>query len=250
MPKKLSILILTHNEEDVLEHTIASAYHLGDEFVVVDSGSGDGTTILAEQLGARVFKRPLKNWGEQRNWGIDQCEHPWIMVLDADELLSPELDTAIIAWKESEAEEPKVWSMRRVNHFYGRRMKYSGLQTDRINRLFHRSQRYLELKVHEKLDAPIGPVLPGNIEHYTYRGAEHWSAKMHHYAERSAQQHNDQTGMITPFHTLVKPAFRFVRHYFLRGGLFDGAAGFHYSWWMARGVALRYKYMKALRTNK
>ncbi|MEY2963940.1 MAG: hypothetical protein RL754_1201 [Bacteroidota bacterium] len=247
MRTPLSVLYLTKNEAHNLKDSLLSLDGLADDVVVVDSGSTDQTVAIAKTLGCRVFERPLDNWGEQRNWGIDQCKHPWVLVLDADERLGEVLLQSLREWKAQDHGDDEVFAVKRRNYFRGQAMRFSGLQSDVVNRLFHRSKRYVELAVHEKLDAPIGTLLKGELDHYTYKNERAWEDKMHLYARRSAVDHLPKTPKITLWHTVVKPAFRFFKHYVLRGGFLDGAAGWHYSRWMARGVSLRYSYMKLIK---
>ena len=98
MSTALSILYLSFNEEDVFGQSLESIKSVADEIVVIDSGSTDSTVQIAEGAGANVYHRPLKNWGEQRNWGLEKCQHPWILVVDCDEVCTTELIESLKEW--------------------------------------------------------------------------------------------------------------------------------------------------------
>ena len=250
MPTPLSVIILTYNEAERLPLCVEAVRPVGDEILIVDSGSSDGTVVLAKELVTKVLERPMKNWAEQRNWAMDQAAHSWVLFIDADEVLDPMLQKTILAWKEQSHEDKNgYWGLKRVHYFQGKRMRFSGLQSDVVVRLFHRSQRYADREVHEKLDLQKPQPLHGILHHHTYLNHERWENKQRSYAAKSALDKNQSTGALTPFHFVVKPAFRFVKHYLLRGGILDGAAGWNYSISMAQGVYWRYATMKKLRNS-
>ena len=250
MPTSLSVIILTYNEAERLPQCVEAVRSVGDEILIVDSGSMDGTARLAKELGTNVLERPMKNWADQRNWAMDQAKYSWVLFIDADEVLDQALQNSILAWKEQSHEDTKgYWGLKRVHYFQGKRMRFSGLQSDVVVRLFHRSQRYANREVHEKLDLHKPQPLPGILHHHTYLNQERWENKQRSYATKSAIDKNQSTGALTPFHFVAKPAFRFIKHYLLRGGILDGAAGWNYSISMAQGVYWRYVAMKKLRNS-
>jgi glycosyltransferase involved in cell wall biosynthesis len=250
MLTSLSVIILTYNEAERLPQCVEAVRSVGDEILIVDSGSMDGTARLAKELGTNVLERPMKNWAEQRNWAMDQAKYSWVLFIDADEVLDQGLQNSILAWKEQSHEDTKgYWGLKRVHYFQGKRMRFSGLQSDVVVRLFHRSQRYANREVHEKLDLHKPQPLPGTLHHHTYLNQERWENKQRSYATKSAIDKNQSTGALTPFHFVAKPAFRFIKHYLLRGGILDGAAGWNYSISMAQGVYWRYVAMKKLRNS-
>jgi len=250
MPTQLSVIILTYNEAERLPQCVEAVRPVGDEILIVDSGSTDGTVALAKEMGTNVLEHPMKNWAAQRNWAMDQATHSWVLFIDADEVLDPMLQKTILAWKEQSHEDKNgYWGLKRVHYFQGKRMRFSGLQSDVVVRLFHRSQRYANREVHEKLDLQKPQPLHGILHHHTYLNHERWENKQRSYAAKSARDKNQTTGALTPYHFIIKPAFRFVKHYLLRGGILDGEAGWNYSISMALGVYWRYAEMKKLRNS-
>ena len=113
----LSLVVIAKNERHNLARCIRSMEGLADEVVVVDSGSTDGTSALAESLGARVLQRPFTTYADQKNWAADQATQPFVLSLDADEALSDELRRELLAWKaQVSSNEVGAWSMPRLTH--------------------------------------------------------------------------------------------------------------------------------------
>ena len=251
MVSPLSIVILTFNEADVLANTLRAASYVADELLIVDSFSQDNTLAIAQANGAtRIETRAFKNWADQRNWAMEQIQYPWVLFIDADEVLDSRLIESLLQWKnETHAKEEEYWGLRRTHFFMGRAMQYSGLQSDVVVRLFHHKRRYSDCEVHEKIDVPKPLPLPGKLNHYTFKNWEDWNNKQRAYAQRSAKDYQTKTGAIGPFHTMIKPAFRFFKHFILRLGFLDGRAGFWYSISMAKGVFWRYVELKKLRLS-
>ncbi len=242
----LSILYLSYNEEDVFGQSLESIASIADEIIVVDSGSTDSTIQLAEKAGARVYERPLGNWGEQRNWGLDKCKHPWVLVVDCDEVLTPELIASLQEWKKSEHTEAQPYSFKRVHFFKGKKMRFSGLQNDYVVRLLPKGMKFEALNVHEKVRS--GSIrLKGELLHYTYKNALHWEQKFRTYAKRQALDYEKRVGRIGPYYLNVKPSWRFFKHYIIKGGIFDGSRGLEYALWMYRAVKWRYLEVNKLR---
>ena len=151
MSTPLSIIILTYNEADVLAPTMQAAASIADELMVVDSFSQDNTVCIAKEHGAtRIEKRTFKNWADQRNWAMEQSQHPWVLFIDADEVLDKQLISSLHQWKrETHTDKEKYWGLRRIHFFMNHAMRFSGLQSDVVVRLFHHTRRYSDC------DAPV-----------------------------------------------------------------------------------------------
>ncbi len=247
MQRPFSILITTHNEATNLPRTLAAIQNWTDDLLIVDSFSTDQTPTLAAAAGARVEQRQYQGPADQKNWAIPRARHKWLLILDADEVVRPELRTEIDALLNAR-EDPaaEVYWIGRNNYFMGRRIKYSGWQNDSVVRLILRDRaRYHEVQVHEEIDTTGLQVgcLRGRLDHYTFRSLDHFLAKMRRYARWSARDHAARTGKIGAYHLLIKPLFRFWKHYIVKSGWRDGAAGLVVAAVMAWGVFLRYAYM-------
>lgn len=243
----LSIIIPTYNEAEHLKQLLPQL-QWATEIIVVDSFSKDQTVAIAKQHGAKVWQRKYVGPADQKNWAIQQATHAWILILDADERLTPALQKEIQTFLQHPSTEYDGYWIRRQNYFMGKKIKYSGWQGDSVIRLIQKSKcRYNNKQVHEEIEdtGKIGK-LQHPIEHYTYKNLEHFLAKMTRYAAWSAQDYLPKTPKVTLYHLWFKPVFRFVSHYFLKRGFLDGRVGFIISVIMAWGVFLRYVKIKEM----
>lgn len=249
--RPLSVIITTLNEAENIEGVIASVEG-ADEVLVIDSFSQDDTRLLAEENGATVFERKYEGPADQKNWAIPQARNEWILILDADERVTPTL------WKEIQQilEQKDIlydgfW-ISRQNHFMRQKVNYSGWQGDAVIRLIRRDVcRYNNKQVHEEIETDgikIGK-LSNKMDHYTFKNAEHFLDKMQRYGEWSARDHAAKTKSIGILQLFGKPFFRFIKHYFIQRGFLDGRVGFIISVIMAWGVFLRYLYMLELKNT-
>lgn len=242
-----TVIITTFNEADNIERCIESVRSLTDDILVVDSFSTDATVMIAERLGAKVLQRTYQGPADQKNWAIPQAQHEWILLLDADETAHPDL-TDEIKTLLSHAKGPpnQLYWIRRNNHFLGQRVRFSGWQGDQVIRFFHRDHgRYNDQQVHEEVmtEGKTVGILTHRLEHYTFRSLDHYLDKTRRYARWSAVDHRGKTGAITPYHLLLKPLFRFFKHYVIQQGFRDRKVGLIVSAIMAWGVFLRYVYI-------
>ena len=249
---KWTLLVPTYNEEDVLERCLSSAAALADEILVVDSFSTDGTLKIAQRFGAKILQREYQNSASQKNWAIPQASHPWILLLDADEWLSPSLQQELRCVKDGRDPMECGFWMYRANHFLGKRVRYSGWQGDKVIRLFQRdSCRYQEKHVHSEIETSgRAGKLRGKLNHDTFKGIPAWEKKLRRYAAWQSRDYDQRMGAITLYHWWVKPGFRFFKHFVLRGGLLDGRVGFKVSAYAAWAVRLRYEALRDLRAGK
>jgi glycosyltransferase involved in cell wall biosynthesis len=238
----ISVIITTFNEAHNIEgvlHTVKWA----DEVMVVDSFSTDRTVDLATQHGVRVLQHAYEGPAAQKNWAIPQAKHEWILLLDADERVTSELQQEIQAWLQKDAIPFDAFWIGRRNFFMGQEIRYSGWRGDQVVRFFHRDRcRYNNKQVHEEIitDGIKVSRLKQKMLHYTFKDVSHFLAKMERYAAWSAQDYTAKTPRVTYFHLWIKPTFRFIKHFFLQSGFRDGKIGFIVSFIMAWGVFLRY----------
>ncbi|MFM6959589.1 MAG: glycosyltransferase family 2 protein [Schleiferiaceae bacterium] len=249
--KRVTLLIPAQNAADLLPRCIESCAGLYDELLLVDSGSTDGSLEVAARYGARILQRDYENSASQKNWAIPQARHEWILLLDSDEWLSPELHREIGAWRsQPEGPEDGFW-LYRANWFMGRRVRYSGWQGDKVVRVFRRDAcRYESKQVHAEITAagPIGR-FRYRLNHNTFVDLPTWEAKLRRYAEWQAGDYDARTPVVTPYHTLLKPAWRFLKHFVLRGGILDGYVGYRVSAYAAWAVWLRYDVLRRRRAT-
>ena len=251
--RPLSIIVTTFNEADIIARCLDAVRDWSDDLTVVDSYSTDGTAeYLRQRPGVRLVQRAYQGPADQKNWAIARAAHEWILLLDADEVVTPALRTEIEEMLRGPELLDAYW-IGRDNHFMGRRIYHSGWAGDKVVRLFHRDRaRYDAKQVHEEivLDGLRVGRLRGRLLHYTFKDLDHFLDKTRRYARWSARDHADRTPRIGLYHLLVKPVYRFCKHYLLGGGFRDGREGLIISYVLAYGVFLRYAYLLAERRGK
>lgn len=237
---KITAIIPTFNEEANIAAAIQSV-QFADEIIVVDSFSTDKTAEIVKSFGVKLLQHEYIHSAAQKNWTIPQATHDWIVLLDADEVITPELQNEIIEKVKSDPKEACFW-IYRSNDFMGRRIKYTGWQRDKVIRLFRKSMcKYEDKRVHAEIitTGSIG-YLRNKILHNTYKGLDHYLEKLNRYTWLQAEDYNEKTGTLTPYHFIIKPWFRLFKHYILERGFLDGMQGFIISVLHCYAVFLRY----------
>ncbi|MCS6933883.1 MAG: glycosyltransferase family 2 protein [Chitinophagales bacterium] len=249
---KLSVAIITLNEEAHIEQCIRSVLRVADEVVVLDSFSTDNTAALATALGARVFQEPFAGFTEQKNKAASLCSYPYILSIDADEQLSDELQESILHEK-GLGFPAQVYAMNRLNFYQGRPVKTCGWYPDTKVRLWYKPCAHWEGGlVHEKLQinhAAKPKILHGDLWHYTYANKEEMAQKVERFARLAAEQLTHKPAILLRLKMCISPAVRFFRMYFLRGGFITGKNGWEICYYHTREVYLRYRYALELQNN-
>jgi glycosyltransferase involved in cell wall biosynthesis len=246
---KLSFCLITRNEEHNLPRCLQSCLGLAEEILVVDSGSTDGTELVAREFGARFERQPWLGYVGQKNKALSLATHEWVFSLDADEELSPELQAEVRLLKGAERPaELSGYSMPRCVFYEGRWIRHGDWYPDRLVRLFRRSRaQFAGGKVHERLDL-AGRVVPlrGELRHYSFRdAADHWE-RCQAYAQLWAETQHEAGKTAGPLAPSVRGAFRWLRGYLLRLGFLDGRHGWQIACLNAREVALKYRLLRRL----
>lgn len=221
---KLSVIVITKNEEENILECIKSA-SFADEVIVLDSGSTDNTIAIAESAGAKVFSSDWLSYGDQKNKAIDLATNDWVFSLDADERLPEKLQNEII--KSIQQEEYFVFDVPRSSLFITRFMKHSGWRPDRTKRLFKKQKaRFTNHKVHEHLETKerIGR-LQTPIVHYSYRNIKAVMMKLDQYSSNKAEDLHSKGLKGSLSKALLHSIWAFLRTYFLRLGILDGKMG-------------------------
>ena len=225
----LSVCIITLNEEANIGRTLKSVQGIADEIVLVDSGSTDATVAIAQSFGAKVFTEPWKGFARQKNSSLEKAMCDWILSLDADEEVSPELAESIKALLTSGA-PPKFagYTMNRRNMYFGKWVKRSGYYPDPKLRLIKRGAATFELRdVHEdmKMQGELGH-LKGDIIHHAYPTLESFIEHANRYSSLGAdmvvREHKVGFSVVN---IVMRPLVRFIWAYFFRGGFLDGREG-------------------------
>jgi len=240
---KISAVVITFNEENNIEAALESVAGIAAEIVVVDSHSTDRTVKLARKFTDRVYERKWTNFADQKNFGDAHASHPWILSLDADERLSPELREEILALLNEEPDAAGFSTPRQV-FYLGRWIRHSGWFPDRRVRLFRKDCAHWEGEyVHEKLViAGEAGTLSGSIHHYTYRNISEHLVRIDRFSSLGAQKLYAAKKKCRWHHLLVLPSARFVKSYLLKLGFLDGFAGLVIS--VLNGYAIFVRYAK------
>lgn len=242
-PLPLTVIIPTLNEASNIAACVAGAA-FADEVIVADAGSTDGTVAAARAAGATVLERTGPTIAAQRNAAIATARHPWVLALDADERVSPELVTELAAVLAAPAHA--AYRVRRRNFYLGVEQTRGGWSRDWVVRLFGRDRRYVERRVHEGLEpvADIG-ALKGTLVHHPYRSLRHHLEKLDRYAEWGAGDLWDRGERATWTDLSLRPLGRFLKAYLMAGGILDGRRGLVQSGLDAYAGFLKYAYLWA-----
>jgi glycosyltransferase involved in cell wall biosynthesis len=246
----LGIAIITYNAAARLAQCL-QAVAFADEIVVVDGGSTDATVGIAEAHRARVIvARDWPGFGPQKNRALDALSTDWVLSIDADEIVTPELAQSIRA--AIAGNQADVYSVDRLSSFCGVWVKHSGWYPDWIPRLFRRgTARFSPDLVHERLvlstDKPVAR-LDGKLMHYSYEDFEAVLRKLDAYSTAGARQRHAAGKQASFGIALTRGAWAFVRTYVLRRGFLDGRTGFMIAVFNAQTVY--YRFLKLAHLNE
>lgn len=250
----VSVLILTYNEEANLPACLESVAWC-DDVVVLDSYSQDKTAAIAEAAGVRFFQRDFDNYAGQRSYGINEInyKYPWVLMVDADEVVSDGLVSEINNVLASVDDEVCLFRMRRKDYFLGKWIRFSSGYPTWFGRLMRIGRVRIERAVNEEYhtDGRIG-LLREHLIHYPFnKGFQAWLEKHNRYSTMEAEAimsgassagtrnrlawlfHHDPSlrrkAVKRIFYRLpARPLLMFISLYFIRGGLLEGRAGFTY----------------------
>lgn len=242
---KISVLITCKDEELHIRDCIESARLIADEVLVADSGSSDATLDIVRAMGGcRVIEREFISYADFKNWSLPQCAHPWVLIIDADERITPQLADEVRQLLKTEPEQDAYW-IRRENYFLGHRIRYSGWNNDAVVRFVRRDAcRYFLRPVHEAMNVESGKIgrLKSALQHFTAWDLEHFVAKQNNYSTRGAMAMQKMGQHSSLLFTMVHAPFRFFQAYFLRRGFLDGYPGL-----MVCGITAFYTFLKDIK---
>ena len=244
----ISAVIITRNEAHNIERCIASLNGVVDEVIVVDAESSDATRDLAAARGAKVMGRAWTNYSDQKNFANEQAQSAYILSLDADEALSPELTNSLLAVIKA---GPKgAYRFKRLTNYCGSWVHHGGWYPDAKIRLFAKQGTYWEGEhVHETLVLPPGtPVtdLEGDLLHYSYPTVASHEERIERYSTLHAAGLHARGKKAGPVKRWLSPVAKFVQGYLFQLGLLDGWAGWKIATLRARDVYLKYHKLHAL----
>lgn len=220
----VSAVIVTKNEELNIQEALESIKEFS-EIIVIDSFSSDNTVEICKKYTDKVFQEEWEGYAKQKQKGIDSTSLPWVMILDADERVTPEL-CAEISFSIRNKNQNGFYIPRK-NFFLGKWMKHGGWWPDYTLRLFKKDMAFMQRReVHEKIivRGDTG-YLKNPIEHYTARSISEFISKLENYSTLSARELGQKDFMPNIFTFIIRPLFTFVKMFIVRRGFLDGRYG-------------------------
>ncbi len=241
----ITLLVMTYNEASNIARCLDSAPFAAEK-IVVDSGSTDDTAMIAQQHGARVIHQPWLGFGAQRNFASTQTTNDWILFLDADEALTPELAAELQAkLPQLMASDSAAGIIVRTAEFMGKPMRwYKLMARERKARIYHRQRAsWSESRVHESLRySGTAVTFHAPFIHYLNPTLVHHELKYLRYAELKVLDWHDRKRKARALEWPLVFLTTFIKDYFLRLAFLDGARGFAAAW-----LAANYALYKRLR---
>jgi glycosyltransferase involved in cell wall biosynthesis len=225
MPQ-ISAIIITYNEEKNIERCLSSIDWV-DEIVVVDSQSTDDTKKIASEFTSRIFDIKWEGFGKAKEYAKDKASGPWIVSVDADEVVTEDLKEEIQRTIRAEDSLDGYYIPRKSN-FLGKWIKHGGWYPDYVLRLFKKDKgKFNDTMVHEKVEVngKIG-YFENTLLHYTDPSFDHYLEKLNRYTSLSAEQLFREGKKAGVLGLIFRPSVTFFKMYLVRRGFLDGVSGF------------------------
>jgi glycosyltransferase involved in cell wall biosynthesis len=234
----LSAVLITRNAAHLLDACLDSVA-FADEIVVVDAASSDATAEIAARRGARVVPKEWLGYGRQKQFAVEQAKHDWVLCIDPEEQVSPQLAQSI--QRALAAPAAGVYRMARRNRFLGKWLSHGEGYPDWSPRLFNRlNARWSDDLVYEKVLYALTPgTLEGDLLRDAHEDLAAYIARQNLYTTLAARQEHDAGRSASLASLLLSPVVRFVKFYLLRLGFLDGVPGL-----LHIGIGCMNSYMK------
>lgn len=227
-PNQLTVLIPCKDESRNIRLCIDSVRQVADEVLVADSGSSDGTLDIVRAIGGcRIIQRQYVNSADFKNWAIPQAAHPWVLIVDADERLPPDLAQEIQALLRNPPDGADAFSCGFLDFFMGYPLKHARWDTDSIRLIRRDLCHYKNRRVHSDIEIDRRRVrkLKGKLLHYSIWDYEDFIDKYNRYTTWGALELWERGKRATFYSLLFRPTLRFLHMYLIRRGFLDGLAG-------------------------
>lgn len=227
MPK-ISACIISYNEEQNIGDCLKSLEGIADEIVVVDSFSTDRTVEIASAYTDSIYHEKFEGYIEQKNLAVSKAEHDWILSLDCDERLSPELASSILAIKERLDEQQLAYRMPRKTFYVYRWLNHCWYPDKKV-RLFNKHKAHWGgINPHDKIIVEEGKIsdLRGDLQHYSFNSISDHLQTIDKFSEIGAREIIASGKNVSLFDPLTHAIWTFTRLYFIKRGFLDGLAGF------------------------
>lgn len=240
---QLSAVIITYNEEKNIARCLDSLQGVADEIIVIDSFSTDQTESLCASYGVQFIKHPFAGHIEQKNIALDHAKGEYILSLDADEALSPELREQILKLKKQGLENALGYCFNRLTRYTDHWVRHSGWYPDTKLRLIKKgAARWQGTNPHDILTLHQGKPtwLPGDLLHYSYSSISDHVRQTNKFTTIAAKASFAKGQRSSLFKILTRPPLKFLRDYFWKLGFLDGRIGFIICWINALSALLKY----------
>ncbi|MBX3722159.1 MAG: glycosyltransferase family 2 protein [Turneriella sp.] len=248
---KISVCVIGLNEEQNLADCLASVKTVADEIIFVDSFSQDATVKIARRFTKKIFTRKFDNYVAQKNFAASKAKFDWILNLDCDERLSPELAAAILALKKNPPADLIAYRFNRLTWYLYRFIRHSGWYPDDKIRLYNRAAcSWQGDQVHEIVNAPAAKTgkLKGDLLHYSFRSIDDHLATIRKYSLMAAESLYARGRRVTLAGVFFRSGWVIVRKFFFELSFLDGAAGIIITYYSA--VATFTKYIRLYSFHK
>ncbi len=238
--EKISLVVITKNEEKNIQRCLESVKGVVDEIVVIDSFSTDKTQEICQQYNVKFICKQWMGYSETKNYGNEMAKNQWILSIDADEALSDKLRKSIIKIKKSFKHD--AYTFNRLTNYCGKWIKHSGWYPDPKMRLWKKSIGGWEGDIHETVVLPKNVSegsLKGNLLHFSVYSINQHINQINNFSEIHAQSAFDKGKRTNMFKILMKPVERFFITYIFKLGILDGFYGFLISSLTAHSIFLR-----------
>ncbi|MGP8216449.1 MAG: glycosyltransferase family 2 protein [Bacteroidia bacterium] len=245
---KLSVIIITFNEEKNIGRCLGSVKDIADEIIVVDSFSTDGTEEICKRYGVRFFRHSFEGHIEQKSYALTLSTYQHVLSLDADEALDDTLKKNIADVKENWKFDG--YEMNRLTNYCGTWIKHCGWYPDRKLRLYDKTKGgWGGTNPHDKYEMQSGATigyLKGDILHYSYYTIDDHYKQIEFFSTISSKELFRKGKRTSLIQTWLSPLLKFIKCYFIKLGFLDGKAGFTISRLSAWASYLKYKKLSAL----
>jgi glycosyltransferase involved in cell wall biosynthesis len=249
--QKLSVVIITLNEERNIGRCLESVKDITDDIVVVDSFSADRTEEICRQYNnLRFISRKWEGYSETKNFANLQAKYDLILSIDADEALSEDLKKSIISINETS--DTTFYKFNRMTNYCGRWIKHSGWYPDRKLRIFNRNKAKWTGQIHEtpEYDKTINiELLKGDLHHYSYYSISEHIERMNRFTDVSSLELFEKGGKACLFRQIWKTKIKFLSVYFWKLGFLDGYYGFVIAVLSAMSEFVKYGKLRAMKLS-
>jgi glycosyltransferase involved in cell wall biosynthesis len=243
-----SAAIIAYNEEKHIARTLQSLHGVIEDIVVViDDKTTDKTEEIAQRLGAKTIQKKFENYGEQKQFAVEQTNGSWVLNIDADEAIDDVLKSELLQLKNNP--QADAYTVNIKNFYCGKWMRWGGVNSTKRIRIFHKHKgSWNRALVHEKIDMHPQAIvhhLKGSILHIAYESPQEHLEKIHKYSSLHAKSLSHKSLLVLLFKCIFSPMSKFITSYLIKLGFLEGKQGWQFAVFMSYETFLKYR--KALR---